>query len=153
MIASYTGLLYSDLYCLSSENITMDGIIDVITQKTLDKLFISVHWKVLEILDKYKNDLPKVPSNQKFNDYIKEVAKLAEINDAIYTEKRKGRKTIEKILCKYDLVTAHTARRSFAINVFLEGVPVISIMMITGHKTESSAHIASRSIRIFCSEI
>ena len=39
---------------------------------------------------------------------------------------------------KYDLVTSHTARRSFATNAFLADVPVLAIMKITGHKTETS---------------
>ena len=32
----------------------------------------------------------------------------------------------------------YTARRSFATNAYLAGLPPISIMKITGHKTESS---------------
>lgn len=138
LIASYTGLRYSDLSRLSSEHITADNTIEIVPQKTKDKVSIPIHWKVLDVLRKYKNDLPKVPSSQKFNDYIKEVAKLAGIDETIHIEKRKGRKTVEKIIYKYDLVTAHTARRSFATNAFIAGVPVISIMMITGHKTESA---------------
>ena len=37
---------------------------------------------------------------------------------------------------KYELITTHTARRSFATNAYLAGVPTISIMKLTGHKTE-----------------
>ena len=39
---------------------------------------------------------------------------------------------------KADLVTTHTARRSFATNAYRdeENIPIIDIMMITGHKTE-----------------
>jgi integrase len=35
------------------------------------------------------------------------------------------------------IATTHTARRSFATNAFLAGLPTISIMKITGHKSES----------------
>ena len=43
-----------------------------------------------------------------------------------------------KVLEKWNLVTTHTARRSFATNQFLNGVPTLSIMAITGHKTEKA---------------
>lgn len=39
---------------------------------------------------------------------------------------------------KCDMVTSHTARRSFATNAYKAGIPSLSIMQITGHTTESS---------------
>ena len=39
---------------------------------------------------------------------------------------------------KWQLVSTHTARRSFATNLYLSGFPAISIMKITGHRTEAS---------------
>jgi integrase len=45
---------------------------------------------------------------------------------------------VQTTIPKYDLITTHTARRSFATNLFLSGFPAISIMKITGHKTEKS---------------
>jgi hypothetical protein len=36
------------------------------------------------------------------------------------------------------LLTTHTARRSFATNEFLAGTPTLTIMAITGHKTEKA---------------
>ena len=39
---------------------------------------------------------------------------------------------------KWELITTHTARRSFATNAYLGNVPSISIMKITGHRTEKS---------------
>ncbi len=35
---------------------------------------------------------------------------------------------------KWKLVTSHTARRSFATNAYKAGVPMPSIVKITGHK-------------------
>ena len=37
---------------------------------------------------------------------------------------------------KYKFITNHTARRSFCTNMFLRNIPPISIMSISGHKTE-----------------
>ena len=46
------------------------------------------------------------------------------------------RKEITREKC--DMVTSHTARRSFATNAYRAGIPSLSIMQITGHSTESS---------------
>ena len=115
LIGCYTGLRFSDLSQLNP-----------------------IHTIVRTILAKYNNELPKMLSNQKFNYYIKEVAKAADIDESIFLQTTKGGLSYTETVPKYSLVTSHTARRSFATNAFLAGVPPISIMKITGHKTESS---------------
>ena len=50
----------------------------------------------------------------------------------------KGGERIREVFKKYELITVHTARRSFASNAYLLQVPTISIMKITGHRTEKS---------------
>ena len=50
----------------------------------------------------------------------------------------KGGIRVTQQLPKYELITTHTARRSFATNQFLLGVPSITIMAMTGHRTEKS---------------
>ena len=39
---------------------------------------------------------------------------------------------------KYDFITNHTARRSFATNMYQKNAPILSIMSITGHTTEAN---------------
>jgi integrase len=88
----------------------------------------------MEIFEKYSdrpNKLPKTISNQKFNDYIKDVCKLAELNEP-------GRISTRSKEILADLVSSHTARRSFATNYYLQGFPTIDLMKITGHRTERS---------------
>ncbi|HBN19505.1 MAG TPA: hypothetical protein DGU38_12220 [Parabacteroides merdae] len=138
LIGCYTGLRFSDLSQLKSDNISEDGTITVKTQKTGKTVVIPIHTIVRTILAKYNNELPKMLSNQKFNDYIKEVAKAADIDESIFLQTTKGGLSYTETVPKYSLVTSHTARRSFATNAFLAGVPTISIMKITGHKTESA---------------
>jgi integrase len=72
------------------------------------------------------------------NDYLKEVISLAGIKEFVETTITKGGKVEKKAVRKYKLVSTHTARRSFATNLYLAEVPSISIMKITGHKTEKS---------------
>ncbi|WP_321519507.1 phage integrase SAM-like domain-containing protein [uncultured Bacteroides sp.] len=138
LIGCYTGLRFSDLSRLTSDNIGEDRTITMKTIKTGANVVIPVHSVVLQILSKYNNELPKVPSNQKFNEYIKDVAEASEIKEEILISKTKGSLNYEEPMPKYKLVTSHTARRSFATNAYLSGVPSISIMKITGHKTEAA---------------
>lgn len=135
LIASYTGLRFSDFSRLTKDNIK-DSTISIKTQKTGTDVVIPFHTVVKAILEKHEYKLPKVISNQKFNEYVKEVCKLAEINEPIIIEETKGNMRISKPEPKYNLVSAHTARRSFATNAFLAGVPTIQIMKITGHRSE-----------------
>lgn len=137
LIASYTGLRFSDFSRLTRKNIHKENI-EILTQKTLTSVVIPLHTYVKAILEKYEYNLPKVISNQKFNKYIKEVCQAAKIDDDILVNETKGVLRTSKTEKKADLVSAHTARRSFATNAFLAGVPPIQIMKITGHKTEKA---------------
>jgi len=138
LIGCYTGLRFSDLKKLSVDNFNADNTISVKTKKTGTDVVIPVHPMVRAILEKYGNKLPKTPYNQLFNDRIGEVAKLAKINDIVCREFTKGNERVKQSVEKHELVTSHTARRSFATNAYLRDVPALSIMKITGHKTEKS---------------
>ena len=138
LIGCYTGLRFSDLSTLSADNIGNDNTISIRTIKTDAEVTIPIHPIVRDILKKYEYHLPKMLSNQKFNEYVKDVAKLAELNEPVNIEHTKGNLRVKKALPKYELTTSHTARRSFATNAYLNDVPSISIMKITGHKTESA---------------
>ena len=82
--------------------------------------------------------MPEPKENQTLNRDLKDIAKLAEINSEIEQQMTKGGRKIIQQLPKYELVTTHTARRSFATNLYNMGVPSIDIMHITGHRTEKS---------------
>jgi integrase len=139
LVGCYTGLRFSDFTQIKPENIVSnDTVIEIRTQKTGQRVSIPLHKTVRAILKKYKNNLPKAYTNQKMNEYLKEVVSLSGIKEPIETSITKGGKVEKNILPKYKLVSTHTARRSFATNLYLAEVPTISIMKITGHKTERS---------------
>jgi len=89
-------------------------------------------------LKKYDGIPPYDISNQKMNEYLKELGELAEMNENILLSSTKGGKKKSETFKKSELITVHTARRSFATNAFVMNVPSISIMKITGHKTEKA---------------
>lgn len=141
LVGCYTGLRFSDFSEIRPENILKKSngfTIRIKTRKTDELVEIPLMPIVLEILRKYDNNIPRAISNQKMNEYLKELAKLAGwVEDIIITKTIGGRRT-DVISKKHELVTSHTARRSFATNMFLHNIPTISIRKITGHKTEKA---------------
>lgn len=139
IIGCYTGLRFSDLSQLRNENLIDNQTkIKIKTVKTGEIVVIPLHKHVRQILEKYDGIPPQVISNQKMNDYLKELGKEADLTDDILINITKGGKKQGEIFKKYELITAHTARRSFATNAYLNDIPSISIMKITGHSTEKA---------------
>jgi hypothetical protein len=81
--------------------------------------------------------MPQV-SNPNFNEYIKEVCRLAGIAEDVKITHKRGNKTIEEVRPKYAWITSHTCRRSFCTNEYLASTPTDLIMTISGHKTEKA---------------
>jgi len=141
ILGCWTGLRFSDYSNIDPRDIQGDYL-KIKTQKTKQLVVIPILGYVQKILEKYngktENNLPPSISNQKMNEYLKDLGKLAEFNELIQQEYTKGGKSMVKNTRKYLLITTHTARRSFATNMYKRRVPTLSIMAITGHKTETS---------------
>ena len=138
IIACYTGLRYSDYSILSKAHIAND-LIKIKTYKTGETVMIPLHPMVKKIAEKYNYVFPKTITNQKTNKYLKEIGKM------VPSLKTQQNKSITKggifqtsFHAKYELITTHTGRRSFATNLYLSGFPTLNIMKLTGHRTESS---------------
>ncbi len=139
IIASYTGLRYSDISRLAQRHLNFEKkIITIVTQKTSALVVIPMHPKVEEILHRHGNQPPKVQCNQSTNRILKKLCRLAEITDLISIIETTGGERDEVTYEKCNMVTSHTARRSFATNAYRAGIPSLAIMQITGHSTESS---------------
>lgn len=136
VFASYTGMRFDDIKQINYE-IQKEYILN--TQfKTGNNVKIPILKITREILDKYNNKLPKVISNQKFNDYLKEICRIVGITETVKKTQTKGGVKETKKLEKWQRIGTHTARRSFATNSYLMKIPSITIMQITGHKTETA---------------
>ena len=139
IVGCYTGLRFSDLEKLDKSNFIKDFTqIKLKTQKTGETVIIPVHPYVKEIFIKYGNSLPKSISNQKMNEYLKEIGKKADIVENIIIGSIQGGRKTNNSYLKYQLITTHTARRSFATNAYLADIPSMDIMKITGHRSERS---------------
>lgn len=137
LVGCWTGCRFSDISQIIPENIS-EGFIHLKQYKTGEKVIIPLHPVVTAILNKYEGRLPETISNQKFNKALKDIAEAAEINEMTHKAITKGGVKVSTAYKKFDLVTSHTARRSFATNLYKSGFPSLSIMAITGHKTEDS---------------
>ncbi len=129
-----TGLRFSDMANLKPENIK-DKFVQFTTVKTKDRLMVPLTAIPRQILAKYENHLPNVPSNQKMNDYLKELGELAQINEPVQRVKYIGAKRLETVYPKYALITTHAARRTFATLCREKGMSYEEIMKFTGHKS------------------
>jgi len=137
IVGCWTGVRFSDISQITPNSID-NGFISIKQSKTGGRVVIPVHDTVKAILDKYDGQLPPNITNQKFNEYLKKIAKKVKLNEEIHITITKGGVKRSKAYKKHELVTTHTGRRSFATNNYLMGVPSLDIMAITGHKTESS---------------
>lgn len=136
-----TGLRYSDFVRLSRNNIReIEGMyfLDWLTHKTSERVIIPADKKLIDLLDKYGGKMPHL-SDQKLRDYLKEIGQLSgflddKVNDIIT---RSGKK-VSEMVPRWKLLQTHTARRSFATNKYLAGFDLLSIMKMTGHKSQKS---------------
>ena len=146
IISCFTGQRVSDFMRFTDEQIRIENgkhLLEFTQKKTDKNMTVPLHPKVLEILNKRNGKFPYSISDQKYNEYIKRVCELAEINELIkgskMTETEPDSKIFRKktgMYKKYDLVTSHIGRRSFASN-FYGKIPTTYLIYVTGHSTEA----------------
>jgi len=151
IISCYTGQRVSDFMRFTKSMIRYeknknDGELKPLlefTQKKTGKIMtVPLHKKVIEILKKRNGEFPYLVSDQKYNKHIKDICLEAKINQlskgSKNLETEKGSKIYRKVAGaypKWELVTSHIGRRSFASNFYGE-VPTTYLTYITGHSTE-----------------
>ena len=133
IFSCYTALSYIDVCELTQENIrtSFDGNLWIMTKR--HKTNVASNIRLLEIpkaiLEKYKDKLPNgmilpIISNQKVNDYLKEIATICNINKNL---------------------TFHIARHSYATSVLIaNGVPIETVSKILGHTNIRTTQIYAR---------
>lgn len=86
----------------------------------------------LRILEKYNYQFPAI-SNQKFNDYLKEIGESAGIDRIVRIIRFSGIKEFEMRYPKYEFMSSHMAARTFVTLMIEKGVPLTMIQKITQH--------------------
>lgn len=133
----HTGLRHSDLQNLKKYDVNhTNKSISITTQKTKTAIDVPLSDRAYKILKKYEKTpdlqaLP-VPSNQKMNEYLKELAALAKIESTVKkTHFIKG-KQVDEISEKSNFITSHTARKTFVLLAIHLGWSAEEVMEITG---------------------
>jgi len=150
IISAYTGQRISDFMRFNSEMLRTENgnkFLEFTQKKTGKIMTVPLHKKVLEVLNGRNGEFPHSISDQRYNDYIKEVCQRAKINKPLKGKLQRNLETDEKkpkkmrivfgTYPKWELVSSHIGRRSFATN-FYGQIPTTYLMNVTGHTTEAS---------------
>jgi integrase len=137
--ACATGLRYSDLKQLQWEHIKETEIVlTMIKGKEILRIPLStISQRVLNTYSGKHKPLPVI-SAANMNKYVKELCKLAGIDERLEKVRFKGPNRIVEISPKYKRITNHTARKTFATLSLEKGMNAEETMAVTGHKDYKS---------------
>jgi site-specific recombinase XerD len=130
IIGCYTGLRVSDLTRLDDSKVDK-GYLLLANEKTDETVMIPIHPEIRKILKKQKG-FPMYLADQTINEKIKIVAKDAKIKGKVLYTVTEGGKRKDYYLEKWQMVSLHTARRSFITNARKNGIPDSIVMKLTG---------------------
>lgn len=142
VISCYTGQRVSDFMNFNIEMMeVLDGrpCMSFVQQKTQKEILLALHPAALVVMSKNNNSFPARLSIQKYNDQIKEIVHLSGIKSLVKVRKRQGFRAYEMMVQKWEAITSHIGRRSFASN-FYGKIPTPLLMEATGHSTEQMFH-------------
>jgi len=149
LISCYTGQRISDFMRFDSSMIEKRNdkyLLSFTQRKGNKKVTIPFLDEAREIVNKRNGLFPKSLSHPKYNDYLKELCKLAGIDEPTQgtikqpiteniSKTKNDYRMVKGIYPKYELISSHVGRRSFATN-FYGKVPTSVLIGITGHSTE-----------------
>lgn len=136
IVGCMTGQRYSDYSRLSKDNIIGDNI-HVLQRKTKNKAVVPITEYVREIFEKYNGQLPKARCIQYFNKAIKVICKQIGMTELIVYEEEQAGEVVMIKKPKYEMISSHTARRTFITNMNKNNVPASKTRKCTGHKSSA----------------
>jgi integrase len=140
IISCYTGQRVSDFLRFTKDMIRTEKdkkLIEFTQKKTGKIMTIPLHNKILEILSKRKGEFPNKISSQHYNEHIKEVCRQVGLTKQVKGSKQNATTQRKEtgIYPKWELVTSHIGRRSFATNYY-GIIPTPLLIHATGHSSE-----------------
>ncbi len=138
LISCYTGQRVSDFMTFTHHMLQhTDGkkYLSFVQQKTKKHVLLPLHPVVAALLEKNGGCFPQKIPLQKYNRQIRQVVEHAGIDTPVTAAKRLGFRSLLSVLPKWEAITSHTGRRSFATN-FYGSIPTALLMEATGHSTE-----------------
>lgn len=136
LLGVYSCARFSDYSRLSS-NMVRDGVIRFTQVKTANSVIVPASPRLLSILERNGGVAPHL-AQQHLNEWIKKVCKAVKIDDMVDVSFSDGKCRKTEIKHKYELVSSHTARRTGITLLYMTGIPLQQVMLISGHKDEDS---------------
>ena len=130
VVGCLTGSRHSDYVTFTTDDIR-DGYLVYVSKKTHIESKVPLSKTVVRILkENERNDIQeRVISDDYFNDLVRELCKMAGINESMKLYRRGKYEKGEK----WQFSSSHTARRSFATNLYLRGADLYQISKMMGH--------------------
>ena len=133
LISCYTGQRFSDFMNFDYHKLQCIGekmCLSFIQKKTKKDILLPLHPDVLNTVERNGNGFPKLLDIQHYNTYIKEIARLADLNVLVKARKRFGFRSKLVEAEKWEFLSSHIGRRSFATN-FYGKIPTPILMEAT----------------------
>lgn len=138
LIGCYLAQRYSDYKTIEKKQIIRlndkSKAIEIFQSKTGKRIIIPLRTEADQLLKKYEYTLPYT-YEQQINTKIREIAKLAGIDELSETNGIVDGRLVKKKIPRYNMIKTHTARRSGCTNMYLVNIPINEIMAISGHQT------------------
>lgn len=138
MLECLTGARMSDCECLSTDNINNGGrTLTYVAQKTKTEVTVPVHTLVPQYLVRLSPSEPKTVTVATYSYCIRDICEHCGINASVQLYAAGQRQSGPK----YQFVSSHTGRRSFATNLARKGVALEQISLLMGHMRGNTPNI------------
>lgn len=143
LLACYTGFRISDLRRIAGSLVEWENFqtFEMRQKKTHNPVRVALNDYASEIWNRYDGRLMDGFASmvhQEYNLLIKEVAQLAGINAPTKTTQSRKGELIEEVRPKFEVLSSHSARHTFAVQSILKGMDIFTLRDILGHKTVTS---------------
>ncbi|WP_310390967.1 site-specific integrase [Hymenobacter sp.] len=137
LLSCYTGLRYSDLVSIQPQHLH-GTTLRLVMQKTRDVVTVPLRAEAVVLVGQLLSGELRPVANAVLNRYLKELGQRAELASPVEVVRYRAGKRESETLPKWQRLTCHTGRRTFATLALEQGLRPELVMKITGHKSWAS---------------
>lgn len=137
LLSCYTGLRYSDLMSIRAEHVRGNSL-RLVMHKTKDVVTVPLRPEAVALVERVLSGELRPLANQVLNRFLKEIGQRAELETPVEMVRYRGGRRESETLAKWQRLTCHTGRRTFATLALEQGLRPELVMKITGHKSWAS---------------
>jgi len=137
LLSCYTGLRYSDLVSIRPEHVRANAL-RLVMHKTRDVVTVPLRPEAAALVEQLVAGEVRPVANQVLNRFLKEIGQRAELATPVEVVRYRGGKRESETLPKWQRLTCHTGRRTFATLALEQGLRPELVMKITGHRSWAS---------------